>query len=616
MRQHVPGGLEDLLGQEIFSYADVPYRIRPYAELLVSPRSTIRYDEARAALVAERVAANGHDGKLVHAADGSVVHVSLLEKLVVPALAKLSSFVPDGGIWMNTERPEWNDANNALVGSGLSVVTVCHLRRYLRFLEDLAGAAPAASYPVSAEVATWLRDVAAVLDRHLADLLGGSLRDESRKRVMDELGAAFSAYRERVYAGGFSGRTPLETRELLALCRTAGDWLDHAIDANRGSDGLFHAYNLLELSADGARASIRRLGPMLEGQVAALSSGLLGVPDATRLLANLFESDLYSPAHDSFLLYPRKELPAFLDRNRIPEAKAMAVPLVSRLLDAGDTSILERDAAGVLRFHGDFSNANDLDAALARLARREPWAGAVASDRAAVLALFEDVFRHRTFTGRSGTMYAYEGLGCVYWHMVAKLLLAVQEVALRAHEAGEDAAELADITRDYYRIRGGLGFEKSARDFGAFPADPYSHTPAHAGAQQPGMTGQVKEEILTRLGELGVRVRDGLVGFDPVLLRRDEFLAQPGTLRYFDLAGMPRTLEVPADGLAFTYCQVPVVYTLTRGEAWIRIVGDDGVPTERHGRWLDDADSQAIFARRGGIARIEVGVPESVLATA
>ncbi|CAN0044150.1 unnamed protein product, partial [Discosporangium mesarthrocarpum] len=42
----------------------------------------------------------------------------------------------------------------------------------------------------------------------------------------------------------------------------------------------------------------------------------------------------------------------------------------------------------------------------------------------------------------------------------------------------------------------------------AFPTDPYSHTNRH-GAQQPGMTGQVKEEIVTRFGELGVRIEGG-----------------------------------------------------------------------------------------------------------
>ena len=35
------------------------------------------------------------------------------------------------GIWMNTQRPEWNDANNALVGHGISVVTLGYLRRTL-----------------------------------------------------------------------------------------------------------------------------------------------------------------------------------------------------------------------------------------------------------------------------------------------------------------------------------------------------------------------------------------------------------------------------------------------------------------------------------------------------
>ena len=75
----------------------------------------------------------GNDGKLRRGKNGDVLLVSLAEKLLVPLLAKLSNFVPGGGIWLNTQRPEWNDANNALAGWGLSVVTVCHLRRYLEF---------------------------------------------------------------------------------------------------------------------------------------------------------------------------------------------------------------------------------------------------------------------------------------------------------------------------------------------------------------------------------------------------------------------------------------------------------------------------------------------------
>ena len=52
---------------------------------------------------------------------------------------------------------------------------------------------------------------------------------------------------------------------------------------------------------------------------------------------------------------------------------------------------------------------------------------------------------------------------------------------------------------------------------------PYSHTPAGKGAQQPGMTGQVKEDVLSRFGELGVVVSEGKLGFNPRLLRKMNF---------------------------------------------------------------------------------------------
>ena len=129
----------------------------------------------------------------------------------------------------------------------------------------------------------------------------------------------------------------------------------------------------------------------------------------------------------------------------------------------------------------------------------------------------------------SGTMFAFEGLGCIYWHMVAKLLLAVQE---RVFEAADRAApELAALKSHYRKVRDGLGYRKDAAAYGAFPADPYSHTPGEGGAQQPGMTGQVKEEILTRWGELGLRVLAGRVQIDPVLLDEAE-LAQDAGLTF------------------------------------------------------------------------------------
>ena len=120
---------------------------------------------------------------------------------------------------------------------------------------------------------------------------------------------------------------------------------------------------------------------------------------------------------------------------------------------------------------------------------------------------YEQVFRHREFTGRSGGMFGYEGLGCIYWHMVVEAAArGAGELSSRRSTPMRSAAICQRLGGLYYRVREGIGFNKTPAEYGAFPTDPYSHTPGHGGAQQPGMTGQVKEEILSRFGELGVRV--------------------------------------------------------------------------------------------------------------
>jgi hypothetical protein len=613
MTRYLPGELEGLLRREIFSYADVPYRIKPYEDILEDPSSTIVYDTAAAARVDERVEALGTDGRLVPGPAGSVLHVSLLEKLLVPLLSKLSNLVPDGGIWMNTQRPEWNDANNALVGNGVSVVTLCYLRRYVAFLEELLPRMTIGDAAVSTEVVGWLREVCAVLARERRLLGSGTIDDRDRKRLLDELGEAFSEYRQVVYSRGFSGRSNLPVDEIAGLCGDARAFLEHGIRANRRDDGLYHSYVLLEVADDRTEAAVHPLQEMLEGQVAALSSGLPDAEEAVLILERLFESPLYRPEQKSFLLYPEKELPGFLEKNVIPLDRVAAVPLLNELFAAGEDSIVERDVSGVLRFQADLRNGDDLAAALDRLGEQKRWAESVARDRSAALDLYEDVFKHRSYTGRSGAMYAYEGLGSVYWHMVAKLLLAVQEVVLRAETGGTSSETREALAVMYYRIRSGLGFEKTPGEYGAFPTDPYSHTPPHGGAKQPGMTGQVKEEILTRLGELGVVVERGVVSFRPVLLRPDEFLGLPGVYRFYDFAGKAGSIDLRAGSLAFTFCQVPIVYERVAGEGWIRVVLDDGSKTTRPGGCLDESLSSELFGRSGRIAGISVGVPEAGL---
>lgn len=606
-----PGSLESMLSRRVFCYADVPYRIRPYQDLLRDPRATIVYDHDLAARIRDRVEKTGTDGKLLHGRDGAVHHVCLAEKLLVPALSKLSNLLPDAGIWMNTQRPEWNDANNALAGNGVSMVTLCYLRRYLAFVAESVTRAGTRTMPVSPEVVDWLRRIHGALREHRGILASEAMDGLDRKRVLDALGEAFSAYRDTVYAHGLSGPVPLPVAEITALCAVAIEYLDHAIHANQREDGLFHSYHLMQVASGGAAVTVQPLYEMLEGQVAALSSGAVGPTGAIAVLASLFRSALYRSSQKSFLLYPERTLPGFMEKNAIPEHSVRTVRLLRELMNAGDRSIVARDALGVCRFHPGCTTAAGLAAALDRLGARGPWAEHVARDRRQVLEVFEAVFGHQAFTGRSGSMYGYEGLGCIYWHMVSKLLLAVQELALQAVHAQQPAAVTVALAQYYDRIRAGLGFEKTAVEYGAFPTDPYSHTPSHAGAQQPGMTGQVKEDILARFGELGVRVEQGVISFEPVLLRRAEFLQQPGAYSFYALNGELQSIPLRAGSLAFSVCQVPVVYTLCQGEAWIRTTTKDGTSSTRSGNALDAGSSQDLFGRVGSITQIEAGIPES-----
>ena len=614
LNRYYPGRLEEMLEEEVFSFADVPYRIKDYRDILRDPRSTIDYDEELASRVKSRARSKGSDGRLYHDDSGEVYHVNLLEKLLIPVLSKLSNLIPGAGIWMNTQRPEWNDANNALVGNGVSVVTLCYLRRHLAFISDLLGGMPDGGAAVSKEVAEWFRGIMSVLTEASGEIeKGKGFDDAERRNIMDALGEVFSEYRGKVYDSGFTGKEDLSFSDILSFLEDALLHVESSIRANRREDGLFHSYNLLAISNEPEEASIEHLYEMLEGQVAVLSSGLVGAEGAVEIMENLFRSGMYAEDRKSFLLYPERELPGFLEKNIIPEEEAEEVPLVRRLLLEGDRSIVARDADGNIRFNSNFAGARDLSGALDRLADNRDWREDVSRDRGRVMDVFEKVFRHKSFTGRSGTMYGYEGIGSIYWHMVAKLLLAVQEITLRAAGEGSRDRTVRKLTELYYRVRSGLGFEKSVAEYGAFPSDPYSHTPRHAGAQQPGMTGQVKEEIITRFGELGVEVRDGCVSFDPVILEGKEILEEDRKFDYYDLSGSRRSIQLGRGCLAFTFCQVPVVYILGKSDPWIRIDREDGTASEEAGNSLDRRRSEELFSRSMNISRITAGIRRAKL---
>jgi hypothetical protein len=596
-RKYHPGKIGGYLEREIFVFANVPYRIKGYDALLTDPRNTVDYDYAEEQEIARRVAALGSDGKLVTQPDGSIYRVNMFEKLFLPALTKIGNFVPDGGIWMNTQRPEWNDANNALVGYGLSMVTLCYLRRYLGELAGLLVSSPADAFPVSDEVHGFFTAIDAVL-RDQRPSPEAEFTADRRKAVVDGLGAAGEAYRESVYAGISGKKSPLDKSAVLRFIDMALEFCDHTIASNRRSDGLYHAYNLIHFESDGFE--IEHLYEMLEGQVAVLSSGYLKPKDSLALLDSLRSSAIYRADQNSYMLYPDREQARFLEKNVIPESLRAANDWIGRELEAPHNGLIEQDAEGRVHFHGDLRNVNDLRGVL----RSRPDVSAEDAD--AICRVYEVVFRHRRFTGRSGSMFKYEGLGCIYWHMVSKLLLAAAEVIEGAGRSGTDKTTFNGLLERFDDIKDGLGLHKTPDRYGAFTTDAYSHTPGFNGVQQPGMTGQVKEDIVTRFIELGVSVNDGQIEFTPSMLRREEFLVEPTAWSYASV-GQSRVLKLAAGSLAFSVCGVPVIYRLADRYA-IQVEAQDGSVHSIESNHLGPDWSRSLFCRDGRIQSIQVDI--------
>jgi hypothetical protein len=97
----------------------------------------------------------------------------------------------------------------------------------------------------------------------------------ARRSLFDMVAEAGTDYRSKVYSKGLGAPAELSTAEIGRLIETALALVDHSLRANRRQDGLYHAYNLLEFTEGPAGIKLHHLDPMLEGQVAVLSSGLL-----------------------------------------------------------------------------------------------------------------------------------------------------------------------------------------------------------------------------------------------------------------------------------------------------------------------------------------------------
>jgi hypothetical protein len=123
------------------------------------------------------------------------------------------------------------------------------------------------------------------------------------------------------------------------------------------------------------------------------------------------------------------------------------------------------------------------------------------------------------------------------------------------------------------------------------------------------MTGQVKEDILSRFGELGVRIQNGVIHFDTALLKETEYLEAPTNFEYFNVTGEKNSLPLTKDSLAFTYCQVPIVYSKNKGQIGIEVSYTDGQQKTLPSNSLDSETTLELFSRNNSIEKIVVTIP-------
>jgi hypothetical protein len=584
-QKHYPEKLSSWLNSELFAFANVPYRLKSYAEIVENPKSSIRFDHDLNKVITKLESTYGADAKLMLNANGEVILASFTEKLLATLLAKLSNFIPEAGIWMNTLRPEWNDANNALVGTGASMVTLYYLRRFVHFIKDIYKNSETETFAVSEEMQGFFEGIFGTFIQS-ESLLNKGFSNETRRTVADELGLSGEKYRNHIYSGFSGQKRNISKTDLLNFLELTQAYIDQSIEKNKRADGMYHAYNLVSFS--GNKVEIRYLYEMLEGQVAVLSSGKLNTSETVEVLNALRNSALYRADQQSYILYPNKRLPSFLEKNNIDREKIQASALLTELIEKGDKRIVTTDKKGQFHFNASFNNVGFLREALQKLQKEDVYK-VNNSDIQMLENIYEETFDHQSFTGRSGTFYKYEGLGCIYWHMVSKLLLTIGENIGWAMEQHEDKTLIGALKNHYAEVKKGIGAHKSPEEYGSFPFDPYSHTPTMAGVQQPGMTGQVKEDIISRFLELGIEVENGCISINPEMLKKEDFIQSEGEEPY----------------LTFTYCSIPFEYRRNMQKG-IEIFYRNGKKEQSSEYLLSRIQSQSVFNRNKGIDKIVI----------
>jgi hypothetical protein len=126
------------------------------------------------------------------------------------------------------------------------------------------------------------------------------------------------------------------------------------------------------------------------------------------------------------------------------------------------------------------------------------------------------------------------------------------------------------------------------------------------------MTGQVKEDYIARFGELGVNVNNGCISFKTNLLKQSEFITKRDEFNFYNIHGEKITIPLEKNSMAFTYIQIPIIYTLSdKDQITITLKNDERKTINGSELKLDI--SRSIFNRTGEITKIEVLIDHALL---
>ena len=226
------------------------------------------------------------------------------------------------------------------------MVTVYYLKRFLNFFKELISQIKTKNINISSEVLLWFHEVDEEITKNI-NISHTLCSDKERMNYVSGLGEIFENYREKIYSSGFSNFEKLSLNKLDSFLSKICNQFNETILDNRKDNGLFDAYNTINIDSKNQSIDIKKLDLMLEGQVAGLSCESQKPYSTTSTLKSLFSSNLYRADMKSFILYPEKKITPFLNKNIIDPDQLKKSILLRKMVNQKTHQLWSRIPMGI-----------------------------------------------------------------------------------------------------------------------------------------------------------------------------------------------------------------------------------------------------------------------------